>query len=197
LDELRLLRDQGVKEVVLLGQNVNSYHDTSAHAIEKYPSSVYNAAPGFTNMFNKRDGAGMRFAELLAEVSEIDSEIRVRFTSPHPKDFPDDVLRLIAERKNICNALHLPAQSGSSSVLQRMRRGYTREAYLDLVRTFARAIATVDEYKYPCLNHSSFVPLFQVSRAREIIPDVGLSSDFISGFCGETKEEHQVRANRS
>lgn len=85
-----------------------------------------------------------------------------RFTSPHPKDFPDEVLRLIAERPNICRHIHLPAQSGNSEVLERMRRGYTREAYLELV-----------------------------DRIREILPDVSLSSDFICGFCGETDKEFE------
>ena len=108
----------------------------------------------------KRDGA-VRFAELLDAVADVDPEMRVRFTSPHPKDFPDEVLRVIAERPNVTKQLHMPAQSGSSSVLERMRRGYTREAYLDLV-----------------------------ARARRDIPGVALSSDFISGFCGETEEEH-------
>lgn len=92
-----------------------------------------------------------------------DSEYYVyRFTSPHPKDFPDEVLHLIAERPNICKYIHLPAQSGNSAVLDRMRRGYTREAYLNLVHNI-----------------------------REILPDVYLSSDFIAGFCGETEEEFQ------
>jgi tRNA A37 methylthiotransferase MiaB len=69
-------------------------------------------------------GPGARFADLIDEVSLIDPEMRVRFTSPHPKDFPDEVLRLVKERSNLCSALHLPVQSGSTSVLSRMRRGY-------------------------------------------------------------------------
>lgn len=86
----------------------------------------------------------------------------VRFTSPHPKDFPDEVLQLIAERPNICKEIHLPAQSGNSRILEKMRRGYTREAYIDLVH-----------------------------HIRQIIPNIYLSSDFITGFCGETEEEFQ------
>lgn len=85
-----------------------------------------------------------------------------RFTSPHPKDFPDEVLHLIAERPNICKQIHLPAQSGNSAVLDRMRRGYTREAYFDLV--------------------------YHISN---ILPNIYFSSDFIAGFCGETEEEFQ------
>lgn len=153
-----------VKEVCLLGQNVNGFHDTSPESAAAFPESTYKAAEGFRNinMSRKRNAPGARFADLLAAVSDISPELRVRFTSPHPKDFPDDVLAVIAERPNLCKSLHLPAQSGSSSVLERMRRGYTREAYLDLFR-----------------------------RAREIIPGVTISTDMITGFCGETEEEHQ------
>ncbi len=118
-------------------------------------------APGFSSIYRAKTG-GVRFADLLRHVSEVDPEIRVRFTSPHPKDFPQEVLHLIAERPNICSHLHLPAQCGSSKVLADMRRGYTREAYLDLV-----------------------------ADVRRIIPDVTLSSDFIAGFCGETDEEFE------
>jgi MiaB/RimO family radical SAM methylthiotransferase len=103
----------------------------------------------------------MRFGELLDRVAALDPEMRIRFTSPHPKDFPDDVLRVIAARPNVCTCLHMPAQSGSNSVLERMARGYTREAYLALVK-----------------------------RARAIIPGVEFTTDFISGFCGESEEEH-------
>ncbi len=80
----------------------------------------------------RRDGA-VSFAELLDRVADVDPEMRVRFTSPHPKDFSDDVLSVIASRPNVCKQLHMPAQSGSSSVLERMKRGYTRGAYDELV----------------------------------------------------------------
>lgn len=88
--------------------------------------------------------------------------MRFRFTSPHPKDFPDPVLQIISERANICNQIHLPAQSGNTDMLFRMRRNHTREAYLELV-----------------------------DKIRTIIPGVALSSDFIAGFCGETEQEFQ------
>ncbi|RCH80184.1 hypothetical protein CU098_003000, partial [Rhizopus stolonifer] len=163
LDEVRYLNDQGVKEVTVLGQNVNSYRDESE---SKYfvtsnnaGSSLSNA--GFKTIYKRKDG-GRRFTELLDKVSLINPEMRIRFTSPHPKDFPTDLLHLIASRPNICNSVHLPIQSGSNTVLERMRRGYTREAYLDLVQ-----------------------------EMRTIIPDVWISSDFITGFCGETEEEHR------
>ncbi|KAK6321657.1 hypothetical protein J4Q44_G00086330 [Coregonus suidteri] len=158
LEEVRILSEQGVKEVTLLGQNVNSYRDTSE---EQFCSSEPGQlSRGFRTVYRARPG-GLRFADLLDRVSLIDPDMRIRFTSPHPKDFPDEVLQLIKERGNICKQIHLPAQSGSSTVLQAMRRGYTREAYLELVDNIKR-----------------------------IIPVVSLSSDFISGFCGETEEDH-------
>ncbi|KAM9409646.1 mitochondrial tRNA methylthiotransferase CDK5RAP1 [Pholidichthys leucotaenia] len=159
LQEVQMLSDQGVKEVTLLGQNVNSYRDTSQeHFCNSDPTKL---SRGFKTVYRSREG-GLRFADLLDQVSSIDPDMRIRFTSPHPKDFPDEVLHLIAERRNICKQIHLPAQSGSNEVLEAMRRGYTREAYLDLVKNI-----------------------------RQIIPDVSLSSDFISGFCGETEADHQ------
>jgi len=100
---------------------------------------------------------------LVDQVSSVDPEVRIRFTSPHPKDFPDDLIQLIGERPNVCSNVHLPAQSGSSAVLERMRRGYTRDAYLALVE-----------------------------RMRLAIPDLTLSTDIIVGFCGETEEEHEM-----
>ena len=133
LEELQELSDQGYKEVTLLGQNVNSYDDGD-HS----------------------------FAELMYKASQVDPEMRIRFSSPHPKDFPEELLEIIAEQPNLCNYIHIPAQSGNNDVLERMRRPYTREQYLDLVE-----------------------------KMRDIIPGVTLSTDIITGFCGETKEEHQ------
>ncbi|XP_072307968.1 mitochondrial tRNA methylthiotransferase CDK5RAP1 [Eucyclogobius newberryi] len=159
LEEVRLLSDQGVKEVTLLGQNVNSYRDTSEE--EFCGSDVTSLSRGFSTVYKAKKG-GLRFSDLLDRVSRVDPEMRIRFTSPHPKDFPDEVLQLIAERGNICKQIHLPAQSGSDHILKAMRRGYTREAYLELVENIKR-----------------------------VIPGVSLSSDFISGFCGETEEDHQ------
>ena len=160
IDHVRRLRDQGVKEIVLLGQNVNSYHDTRDQ--ESGGGRGYHSAQGFTNLFRSRDQLGYRFADVLDQVAQVDAEVRVRFTSPHPKDFPDDVLSVVAHHANICKAIHMPAQSGNSAVLRRMRRGYSREAYLDLV-----------------------------SNIRTKIPGVALSSDFITGFCGESEAEHR------
>lgn len=85
LQEVKQLSDQGVKEIVLLGQNVNSYHDKSEESKIKYPDDDYSSTPGFKNMYKLRNGAGARFADLLREVAAINPEIRIRFTSPHPK----------------------------------------------------------------------------------------------------------------
>ena len=133
LHEISELRKEGYKEVTLLGQNVNSY---------KYEE--------------------IDFTRLMDEASRANPEIRFRFSSPHPKDFPEPLLHLIAERPNLCNYIHIPAQAGSDTTLERMRRPYTREQYLKLIE-----------------------------RMREIIPGVSLSTDIITGFCDETEEEHR------
>ena len=133
LNEIRQLSDQGYKEVTLLGQNVNSYKDGS-HS----------------------------FSTLMDKASLVDPEMRFRFSSPHPKDFPDELLHLIAERPNLCNYIHIPAQAGSDSMLERMRRPYTRDQYLQIIE-----------------------------KMKGIIPGLSLSTDIIAGFCGETEEEHQ------
>lgn len=101
------------------------------------------------------------FAKLLEQVALINPSLRIRFSTSHPKDITDDVLHVIAKYENVCNNIHLPVQSGSSRILQLMNRTYTREWYLS-----------------------------KVNRIREIIPDCGLSSDFITGFCTETEEDH-------
>tara|TARA_Y200000002_G_scaffold76349_3_gene59984 strand:+ start:17066 stop:18445 length:1380 start_codon:yes stop_codon:yes gene_type:complete len=133
LKEIRQLSDQGYKEVTLLGQNVNSYKD-----------------------------GNHTFSTLMDKASLLDPEMRFRFSSPHPKDFPDELLYLIAERPNLCNYIHIPAQAGSDSMLERMRRPYTRDQYLQLIE-----------------------------KMKRIIPRLSLSTDIIAGFCGETEEEHQ------
>lgn len=106
--------------------------------------------------------AALRFPDLLEAVAALDPEVRVRFTSPHPAHFPEDLLHLIGQTPNICSSLHLPLQSGSDAILGRMRRRYTEDAYRSLVQ-----------------------------RAREAIPDVSLSTDIIVGFCGETEADHE------
>ena len=158
LQEVRHLESIGIKQILLLGQNVNSYRDVST------PSTVDRnslSSPEFTPIY-KYKTEGVHFVDLLDAVSATAPGIRFRFTSPHPQFFPLDLLKLISSRPNIANQIHLPAQSGSDTVLERMRRGYTRNAYLSLV-----------------------------DRVRNEIPNVTISSDFIVGFCGETEEEFQ------
>ena len=133
LREVRDLRDRGFKEITLLGQNVNSY----------------NAEIGFPN--------------LLRRVAEEAPQMRIRFTTSHPKDMSDETLRVIAEMPNVCKHIHLPVQSGSDRILKLMNRKYTREWYLD-----------------------------RVAAIRRIVPDCGLSTDIFAGYCGETEEDHQM-----
>ena len=203
--EVRLLSEQGVKEVTLLGQNVNSYaysdevtgggetdflsmlsagNDDGKTREEDVvdPESVAKPpgmsaevaaaggtpfvgyAEGFSSRYraDKRREGSVQFAALLDRVAAIDPEMRVRFTSPHPKDFPDEVLEVIARRPNVCNCLHMPAQSGNTRTLENMARGYTREAYLNLI-----------------------------DRVKAKIPGCAVTTDIIVGFCGETEEEHE------
>ena len=141
LREVRDLRDRGFKEVTLLGQNVNSYCWKPEQS----------------------DDAEIHFPELLRLVAREVPEMRVRFTTSHPKDMSDETLRVIAEEPNVCRHIHLPVQSGSNEVLKRMNRRYTREWYLS-----------------------------RVEAIRRIIPDCGLSTDIFAGYCGETEEDHQL-----
>ncbi len=144
LREVRDLRDRGFKEVTLLGQNVNSY------------KTIYSPP--------SQGGGGVgSFASLLRLVAEAVPEMRIRFTTSHPKDMSDDTLRVIAEMPNVCKHIHLPVQSGSDRILKLMNRKYTREWYLD-----------------------------RVAAIRWIIPDCGLSTDIFVGYHDETEEDHQL-----
>ncbi len=148
--EAKALFDQGYREVTLLGQNVDSY---------KWSEEENNKAR------LEKNGIGhiVNFAGLLAMVAEIHPDLRVRFSTSHPKDITDDVLYTMAKYENICKNIHLPMQSGSSRILELMNRGYSREWYM------AKA-----------------------KRIREILGEsCGISSDMIAGFCTETEEEHQ------
>jgi tRNA-N(6)-(isopentenyl)adenosine-37 thiotransferase enzyme MiaB len=159
LREMEGLAREGIREVTLLGQNVNSYR----YRDDSLDSALVESqlSRGFTSVCKPREAANVDFACLLDKLSMTFPDIRFRFTSPHPKDFPDSLLDVMSKRRNVCKQIHLPAQSGSTAVLERMRRGYTREAYLELV-----------------------------SLIREYLPGVALSSDFIAGFCGETEADH-------
>ena len=140
LREVRDLRDRGFKEVTLLGQNVNSYRLEKLDGLEK-----------------------LDFPGLLRRVAEEAPQMRIRFTTSHPKDMSDETLRVIAEMPNVCKHIHLPVQSGSDRILKLMNRKYTREWYMD-----------------------------RVSAIRRIIPDCGLSTDIFVGYHSETEEDHQL-----
>ncbi|CAF3465593.1 unnamed protein product [Rotaria socialis] len=161
LDELRYLADLGIKDVTLLGQNVNSYCDKSEMNVSLHTTK--SLSRGFRENYKTNIAKGsIRFATLLDQASQISPELRIRFTSPHPKDFPDDLLYVMRDRSNICKSIHLPCQSGSTRMLELMRRGYTKESYLLLVE-----------------------------HIRSIMPDLSFSSDFIAGFCSETDDDHR------
>lgn len=138
LAELADLRKRGFREATLLGQNVNSYS------------------------YERPDGSRVTFPELLAMVADAALDMRIRFTTSHPKDMSDETIDVVASRPNICRHIHLPVQSGSNAVLKSMNRRYTREWYLDRIRAI-----------------------------RSRIPDCGISTDMFTGFHGETEEDFQ------
>lgn len=138
LNELRDLQAKGFKEVILLGQNVNSYNYVNA------------------------DGSVVDFARLLEIVADAAPEMRVRFTTSHPKDMSDEIIAMMARKSNVCNHIHLPVQSGSNSVLKAMNRKYTREWYLD-----------------------------RIAAIRKAMPDCGISTDMFTGFHDESEEDFQ------
>ncbi len=135
LCEIEQLVKAGYKEITLLGQNVNSYSDNDA---------------------------GCGFAELLERASCAAKDARIRFTTSHPKDISESLVRVIARHDNICNTIHLPVQSGSTRILKLMNRGHSREEYLE-----------------------------KIAMIRRYIPGVTISTDLIAGFCGETEEDHR------
>ncbi|MCC8087796.1 MAG: tRNA (N6-isopentenyl adenosine(37)-C2)-methylthiotransferase MiaB [Rikenellaceae bacterium] len=138
ISEIEELVARGYKEVTLLGQNVNSYN------------------------FTDDNGTVTDFPTLLRMAAEVSSALRIRFSTSHPKDLSDQVLYAIRDYPNICKSIHLPAQSGSNSVLKQMNRKYTREWYLD-----------------------------RISAIKRIVPECAISTDLIAGFCTETEEDHK------
>lgn len=138
VDEARDVFSKGYKEVTLLGQNVDSYN------------------------WKPAEGEGCDFPKLLEMVARISPELRVRFATNHPKDISDELIETMARYDNICNHIHLPVQSGSDRLLEKMRRRYTAEWYLE-----------------------------RVAMIREVLPGCGITTDVIAGFCSETEEDHQ------
>ena len=150
VSEAQNLFDQGYREVTLLGQNVDSY---------KWSSQENNKA-----RLNKlKDSEVINFANLLERVAQVDPDLRVRFSTSHPKDITDEVLETMKGYENICKYIHLPAQSGNSRVLELMNRTYSRDWYINRVDAIRRILGQ----------------------------ECGISSDMITGFCTETEEEHQ------
>ncbi len=139
IDEARQLIDEGYREISLLGQNVNSY------AWKDNPEQL-----------------PVDFPALMEKIASLDTRLRIRFATSHPKDMSDELLYVIASFPNICKSIHLPVQSGSSSVLKRMNRKYTREDYMQ-----------------------------RIEAIRRIIPGCAISTDIITGFCGETEQEYK------
>lgn len=148
LAEVEALAKQGITEIMLLGQNVNSY------------GNIYEYQDGKIVQVDDKDKIG--FPQLLEEICKIDGITRVRFMTSHPKDLSDELIAVMAKEDKICKHLHLPVQSGSTSVLTRMNRRYTKEHYLNLVK-----------------------------KIREAMPDISLTTDIIVGFPGETEADFQ------
>ena len=148
--EAKDLYQKGYKEVILLGQNVDSYRWN----INKKEEVIDQNIPT-TN-----------FSELLEKVALVANDLRVRFSTSHPKDMTDDVVHVMKKYRNICNYIHLPVQSGSSKILHKMNRGYSKEWYLKRIKSI-----------------------------REIIPDCAISTDIITGFCDESDEDFQETLN--
>ncbi|HAW19207.1 MAG TPA: tRNA (N6-isopentenyl adenosine(37)-C2)-methylthiotransferase MiaB [Flavobacteriales bacterium] len=146
VQEAHDLFEKGYREVTLLGQNVDSYrwNITKKGAIIDDQKEVVN------------------FAQLMQKVADVHPDLRIRFSTSHPKDMSDEVLEVMSKNENICEYIHLPVQSGNSEMLERMNRGYTREWYLN-----------------------------RIASIRKHMPNCGISTDIISGFCGETEEQHQ------
>lgn len=146
VSEAKELVAKGYKEVTLLGQNVDSYRWNI-----NIKGEIKDTTQETTN-----------FAQLLEKVALVSPDLRIRFSTSHPKDMTDDVLETMAKYENICNYIHLPVQSGNTEILKKMNRGYTREWYLD-----------------------------RINAIRRIIPGCAISTDIIAGFCGETEEQHK------
>ena len=156
--EARDLFEKGYREVTLLGQNVDSYKWSPT---QNAKLDTQNAENTEGVVLDSDITDKVNFSNLLEMVAAIDPDLRIRFSTSHPKDITDEVLHTMAKHENICKYIHLPVQSGNSRILKRMNRTYDREWYID-----------------------------KIKRVYEIMPDCAISSDVIAGFCGETEEEH-------
>tara|TARA_Y100001954_G_scaffold235848_1_gene294665 strand:+ start:195 stop:1646 length:1452 start_codon:yes stop_codon:yes gene_type:complete len=149
--EVQELHEKGYKEVTLLGQNVDSY-------------LWYGGGPkiDFKKLSDIQKASSINFAQLLEKVALVSPEMRIRFSTSHPQDMTDEVLKIMAKYENICDYIHLPVQSGNSRILKLMNRGYSREWYIE-----------------------------RIDAIKRIIPGCAISQDIISSFCSETEEEHK------
>jgi len=164
LREVRDLRDRGYREVTLLGQNVNSYSgEFRVDSLEFATAVPVNESSAVANSPLSTLHSPLNFAGLLRAVAHEAPNMRIRFTTSHPKDMSDETLRVIAEVPNVCKHIHLPVQSGSDRILKLMNRKYTREWYLE-----------------------------RVAAIRRIVPDCAISTDIFVGYHDETEEDHQL-----
>ncbi len=138
INEASELSEQGFKEITLLGQNVDSY------------------------AWKRPNGSIMLFSELLEQTAKLNPDLRIRFATSHPKDLSDEVLKVISQHQNICRHIHLPVQSGSTRILKKMNRGYSREWYMN-----------------------------RINAIREYLPEAEITTDIMTGFCDETEEDHK------
>jgi tRNA-2-methylthio-N6-dimethylallyladenosine synthase len=159
LNELKDLKDKGFKEVTLLGQNVNSYKIPQTPASSNSPEGGELSATMQFPPFGENKGG---FPDLLKILAEFAPDIRIRFTTSHPKDMCDRTLEVIASHHNLCKGIHLPVQSGSNKILKLMNRKYTREDYLD-----------------------------RIAAIKRIIPEASITTDMFTGFHSETEENHR------
>jgi tRNA-2-methylthio-N6-dimethylallyladenosine synthase len=161
VEEARMLIADGYREITLLGQNVDSYLWSGGGLkkdlpVETIDGALKNELPaGEQNKY-------VTFADLLEMIAKLDTGLRVRFSTSNPRDMTDAVVRVMSQYDNICNSIHLPVQSGSTRILEKMNRGYTREQYIERIKSI-----------------------------KNIIPDISITTDIITGFCSETEEDHR------
>ncbi len=161
LKEAKELFEAGYREVTLLGQNVDSYLYWGGGPKKDLPQETVQAALEH-RLSPEEQVQFTTFADLMERVAQVNPDLRIRFSTSNPRDMTDAVLHVIAKYENLCKYVHLPVQSGSTPLLEKMNRGYTRELYIERIKSIQR-----------------------------ILPNCGISTDIISGFCGETEEEHR------
>ncbi len=168
IKECTELVENGTEEITLVGQTVNTYglsrFDRASHKFDWYYDKGGQISSAYRNCEEDQSGVEKPFVTLLKEIDKLKEKglKRLRYTSPHPRDFTDDVIETLAELQTICPHIHMPVQSGSDTVLKRMNRNYTAEEYIHIM-----------------------------NRMRELIPNLSITTDIIVGFCGETDEEFE------